>query len=124
MSQMQRRKTYFGEYLDIEVLDMKYSLLADQTMVLRKKVSLMTKYFILKLDSVSDITDEQRNKLRVAVHLILDKGLPKAKASKSCSLNTKEKGILDDLFPANFFKDLRLVRNAISLANKSVKERK
>ena len=133
MPKMQKkgRTEYLGSYLDIDIMG--YSFLTDKSMVLRKKISIITKYYLFKLQNDKEIVkltkeceklynDGSVDKISNAIYLILDKAYPKSKAIKSSSLRLKESNIIDKIFPVNFFKDLRKVRNAIHTASRKEKK--
>ena len=130
MSKVQRSE-FFGTSLDIDIMG--YNYLTDKSMVLRKKISLITIYYLFKLQNDKEIVkltkeceelykDNAVDKISNAIYFILDKAYPKSKAIKSCSLRLKEAEVIDTIFPPNFFKDLRKERNAINIASR--KERR
>ena len=52
MSKVQRSE-FFGTSLDIDIMG--YNYLTDKSMVLRKKISLITKYYLFKLQNDKEI---------------------------------------------------------------------
>lgn len=106
---------FFGKYLDVDREDNKMTLLDSSKMSLRREVSLMTKYFILRLAQI-DMEEKDRAKLSMAVHLVLDKSYSMRKVKERLGLNTSQVFVLTDLFPKNFFRDLNKLKKLIAKA--------
>lgn len=89
------------------------TLIQSSKMTIRREVSLVTRYFILKLTQLN-LKDDDTTKLSMAVHLLLDKAYSMRKTIERLTLTKKQVIELRRLFPTDFFPDLNKLKRLIA----------